>query len=203
MPEGTDQSGLRPFVLLDDPRRVARPDLPLDLAAFYTSHEGVGLDADIEYPVRMGRLDEVIRVGYGDLHTFGPEPFPGWEAFSGFRLGYSQFLDEIVYVESAPCCQRGTILTLGPDVAGPGGNVPEHLLPAGRLWNGEPTHEELGCSLVLAESFAAWLRHLEQMRWVEYGLAPGGFNELPVAERAELWRYYRSLNPRIRWAGLG
>jgi hypothetical protein len=162
---------------------VERPDLPDDLSRFYAEHEGVGLESSLDRLVRLCRLDEVARIGWRDLHFFGAEECRGWEGFAALRIGMSSYLDEIVYVLDAPCCSAGAILTIGVDVAGPGGHGPATLEP----------------SLVLATSFTEWLRHLESTGWVEYGLVPGGIAEL--SEHQAVRRYYHALNPGISWGG--
>ena len=175
----------KPFVRLKQPRFLIRPDLPADLVKFYEQNEGVGLESSPNRVVRICRLKEVTRIGWRNLHILGREECPGWERFAGLRIGISSFFDEIVYVLDAPCCSLGAILSLGVDVAGPGGCGPAPL----------------ESSLVLAVTFPEWLRHLERMGWVEYGLVPGGILELPEPTQHELRRYYLSLNPGIAWGG--
>jgi hypothetical protein len=134
--------------------------------------------------VRICLLNEVVRIGWRDLHILGTDECPGWEQFVAYRIGISSFFDEIVYVIEAPVCPLGTILTIGVDIAGPGGNGSAALEP----------------SLVLAKSYPEWLRHLEENSWIEYGLAPGGIMELPISRQRSLLKYYQSLNPGIRWS---
>jgi hypothetical protein len=148
------KNGLNGLVI---PRAINRPELPADFASFYAENEGVGLESSPDRIVRLCRLDEVAHIGWRDLHIFGQEECPGWELFEGFRIGVSSFFDEIAYVLRSPCCPAGAILTIGVDVAGPGGTGGALLEP----------------SLVLAGSFTEWVRHLEMMGWVEYGLVPG------------------------------
>jgi hypothetical protein len=95
----------------------------------------------------------------------------------------SSFFDEILYVLDAPVCPTGSILTIGVDVAGPGGSGSVVFEP----------------SLVLASGFAEWLRHLEECGWVEYGFVPGALVELSGAEQRHHLRYYQTLNPGINW----
>src|SRR5262249_14324423 len=174
-----------PFIRLNARRALGRPDLPSDLAEFYAEHEGAGLSNDWDCNVRTCRLDEVSRISWRDLHILGDENCPeGWERFAGFRIGLSSFFDEVVYVLAAPSCPAGAILTLGVDVAGPGGSGPTAL----------------ECSLVLAPSFNEWRRHLEQTGGVEYGLAPGNLADLTEAQQRELRQYYKTLHPGVTWA---
>ena len=176
----------KPFIRLTAQRVVDRPELPPDLARFYAKNEGVGLESSPKRVVRLCRLNEVALIGWPNLHILGADDEDdeqGWEEFTAFRIGVSSFFDEIVYVLDAPSCPRGAILTLGVDVAGPGGAGPAALEP----------------SLVLAASFPEWLRHLERMGWVEYGLVPGCIGELPAQEQTKLRRYYRALNPQMAW----
>jgi hypothetical protein len=173
-----------PSTKLATARDVEVFGLPDDLSRFYAEHEGVGLESSPDRPVRLCRLEEVEKVGWSDLHVIGEyECHPGWEDFAAYRIGVSSFFDEIVYVINAPCCSAGSILTLGVDLSGPGGSGPDVLEP----------------SVVLASSFDEWLRHLEECRWVEYGLVPGGLAELPQAEQDRLRQYYLVLNPEISW----
>ena len=95
----------------------------------------------------------------------------------------SSFFDEIVYVLDAPSCPAGSILTIGGDVAGPGGSGPEAFEP----------------SLVLASSFGEWLSHMEECGWTEYGLVPADLHELPEIEKRKYHHYYQALNPGITW----
>lgn len=165
-------------------REVPDRRLPDDLRRFYARNEGVGLDSDPERIVRLCKLAKVKAVRWADLHIFGKhQPGRGWKEFAGYRIGVSSFFDEIIYVLKAPVCAGGSILTLGPDVAGPGGIGPLTIEP----------------SLVLSPSFDGWLRNMERARWREYGLAPGDLRELPKSQQDELLRYYKGLNPGIRW----
>jgi hypothetical protein len=176
----------KPFVKLKVPRFLIRPDLPPDLVKFYEQNEGVGLESSPLRVVRICRLDEVTRIGWRDLRVLGEEECPGWEGFAGLRIGISSFFDEIVYVLHSPCCSLGAILTLGVDVSGPGGSGSAPLEP----------------SLVLAATFQEWLRNLERMNWVEYGLVPGSIADLPESQHSDVRRYYHKLNPGSKWGGI-
>lgn len=171
----------KPFVRLAASRIVE--GLPPDLAAFYAENEGVGLESSPERMVRLCRLNEVTRIGWRDLHLFGDDDFPEWDQFAAYRIGVSAFFDEIMYVLDAPSCPAGSILTIGMNIAGPGGSGEAALEP----------------SLVLASSFTEWLRHGEACGWVEYGLIPGELTELPDDEQRSHRRYYQALNPGMSW----
>jgi hypothetical protein len=175
----------RPYTSLVSPRDVTHLDLPTDLARFYDEHEGVGLGCSPQQPVRLCRLQEVARIGWKDLHGIGIIDIPAWAQFAAYRIGISSFFDEIVYVLNAPTCPNGSILTVGSDVAGPGGSGPTNAL--------------LEPSLVLASNFDEWMKRLENMNWVEHGLTPGGLTELPKSEQRKHRRYYKTLNPNINW----
>ncbi len=165
----------RPYERL--PARRAVPcDWPADLADFYATHEGVGLESTFERSVRLCRLDEVQRVTVADMQHFCGDD-PAWASFAGFLIGSSPYLDQVVYALSAPVCLRGTIMAFGYDLAGPGGQ-------------GEAACEP---SLVLAETFADWLARLEQFNGDELGFRPGAIED--PAQRA----YFRRLNPAIAW----
>lgn len=170
---------LKPFVRLAEPRAVNCPGLPPDLAEFYSQHEGVGLDTSCDRSVRLCRLEEVTLVGCKDL--FKPsDDFPeGWEGFSALFIGVGMFGDQILYILNAPSCPPGSVLAIGRDLAGPGGDGPFRL---------EST-------LVLAASFPEWLTHLERWGWVEGAL--GVVEELSESQEQEINRYYDTLNPHI------
>ena len=173
-----------PYRRLVAPREVADHRLPDDLRQFYAWNEGVGLESDPEQIIRVCKLAEVKSVQWADLHIFGKDkPGRGWEEFAGYRIGRSSFGDEIIYVLKAPVCATGSIFALGPDVAGPGGTGPLAI----------------DSSLVLSPNFDEWLRNMERAGWHEYGLTPGGIRELPNAQKDQLLRYYKGLNPEIKW----
>jgi len=138
------------------------------------------LEGSSDRPVRLCKLDEVTRGGWKDLRLVGDVP-EGWERFAAFRVGRGMFFDEIVYVLDAPSCPRGSILAIGRDLAGPGGVGPFRLEG----------------SLVLAESFAGWLAHLERWGWVEYAVACW---DAPP-DQQEIEQYYLALNPGLNVGG--
>lgn len=173
----------KPFASLKTPRIVNRDDLPPELIRFYERNEGVGLRSSSKRIVRLCRLAQVREHAWRDVPIFGNEEEIGWEGFRGLYIGVSSYHDDIYWARSASCCPDGSILTFGPDVAGPGGEG-EYVL--------EP-------SLVLASNFDGWLPHLARHDWFEYGLAPGEIWELPNAEQSELRAYYAALNPGIPW----
>ena len=173
----------KPFVRLTAPRIVEQLGLPIDLAQFYSENEGVGRESSPDRFVRLCRLNEVARIGWRDVHVLGAYEIPEWELFAAYRIGMSPFFDEIVYVLNAPVCPVGAILAIGVDVAGPGGSGPATLEP----------------SLVLASSFAEWLKRIEACGWSEYGLGPDDLAKLPAAEERQHRRYYQALNPGIPW----
>lgn len=185
-PQPDGEQGLqshRPFEPLPAPRPIGRNDLPDDLAKFYAENEGNGLECSPDNLVRLCRLSEVRKVTWRQVPIFGSQDVPGWGNFEGYYIGISSFGDRIYWAQSAPGCDRGAILTIGPDVAGPGGRGSADFEP----------------SLVLASSFASWLAHLERHGWVEYGLVPGEISQRPADERAELRAYFLVLNSSIKW----
>lgn len=182
-PFGRPIIDMRPFVSLQDPRAVERDDLPPDLLRFYERHEGVGLESSPERDVRLCKLAEVKEYAWRDVPIFGADAEPGWGEFRGLYIGVSSFHDGIYWVRKAPCCPAGSILTIGPDIAGPGGGGDHTIEP----------------SLVLAASFDEWIDRLGRYRWTEFGLAPGSIDDLPAAARPAVRSYYRALNPAIRW----
>jgi hypothetical protein len=174
----------QPFFELSQPRAIDIDGFPEDLRRFYSQHEGYGLESSPEPIVRICKLSEVKPMTWKDLHIFGKDhPPPGWENFAAYRLGMSSFFDDIMYVRSAPSCKPGSILTIGVDVSGPGGDGPQAL----------------EYSAVLACSFDSWIEHLRKMNWTEYGLVPGGRGDLPVADQRLLIDYFKALNPRSFW----
>jgi hypothetical protein len=169
---------LKPFVRLTQPRAVNRPELPPDLAEFYAGHEGVGLESSADRPVRLCRLEEVALTRWKDIFAT-PDDIPeGWEEFAALRVGVGMFGDEILYVLNAPSCPLGSVLAIGHDLAGPGGDGPFRL----------------ESSLVLAEDFSGWLSHLERWGWVEYAVA--GWEAPPDPQ--EIDRYYCAFNPGMK-----
>jgi hypothetical protein len=176
-----------PFYKLAKVRSVNRPELPQDLADFYTAHEGVGLESPADRTIRLGRLSEVQLIGWKDLHihSFSDCVPEGWEKFAAFLLGVGMFFEEIVYVLNAPCCGPGSILEIGVDLPGPGGKGPAPI----------------ESSLLLAASLAQWLEHHKRFDWAE--CADGGLAGLPRQERSEIIQYYLTLNPRMNIAKEG
>lgn len=177
----------RPFSLLATSRDLGRNDLPPELARFYEKNEGIGLQSPADRIVRLCRLSEVKTCAWRDVPIFGSEDEAGWNDFEAFHVGVSLYHDGIYWVRQAPCCPKGSILTIGPDLAGPGGDGPDTIEP----------------SLVLASSFDGWLTHLARYAWFEYGLAPGNLADLPASDQSEMRAYFKVLNPGISWgAGL-
>ena len=176
----------RPFIRLPSSRVVSRPELPSDLAAFYSDYEGVSCGSDPrDRNVRLCTLDEAILIGWKDVHILGQDEVPGWRGFAAIRIGISSYFDEILYVLDAPICARGAILAIGIEVGGPGGDGPH----------------QLDMSLVLASSFDMWIQHMKGLDWVEYGLGmvPGFENKLSESQERAMLRYYKQLNPSIEW----
>ena len=176
----------RPFFRLPSSRVVNRPELPSDLAAFYSDYEGVSLGSDPrDRNVRLCTLDEATLIGWKDVHILGQEEVPGWRDFAAIRIGISSYFDEILYVLGAPICPHGAILAIGIEVGGPGGNGPH----------------QLAASLVLASSFKEWIQHMKSLDWVEYGLGmvPGFETHLSESQERAVLRYYKQLNPNIEW----
>src|SRR5262245_2681659 len=95
----------RPFVRLPAPRVVERLVLPTDLARFYSENEGIGRESDPDRSVRLCRLNEVVQLGWCDVHVLRGYEIPEWELFAAYRIGISPLFDEIVYVLSAPSCR--------------------------------------------------------------------------------------------------
>lgn len=157
-----------PFVRLPKPRPLDRSDLPLDLAQFYSQHEGVGRECDPDRSVRMHILREVVRTDWAGLEL-AADVAEGWEEFAAFHIGFGIYFEEIVYVLAAPVCPPGSILAVGGSQDAP---------------------------LVLAVSLARWLSHLERWGWAEPAIAPAW--ELSDQEWTEVRRYYLSLNPELR-----
>jgi len=169
---------LKPFRHLAPRKAAALAALPEDLAAFYSRHEGVGLESSPDYMIRLCELREVRQIAWKDLHVVGTFE-PPWRDFSAIRIGISCFFDEILYVLECPAAPRGSILAIGPDMTnGPGGTGPELC----------------EMSLVLAPTFPEWLTHIESLGWNEPGI---GCSEIDFddAQTARLKAYYGALNP--------
>jgi hypothetical protein len=173
------------YYALPTPREVRTRGMPEDLRRFYRSHEGIGLETPPDRAVRLARLDEVRPVGWRDLHIVGDDepPHQGWESFAGWRIGYSDMLDEIVYIVHAPGVPPGAVLAMGTGMTmGPGGNDA----------NGP------GSAIVVAASFDDWIRRLEQHGPLAHGLFVD--DELPDEVAAKLHAELARLNPRSDYA---
>ncbi len=170
---------MKPFIELAEPRVVNRPELPPDLVEFYTQHEGVGLDTSTDRSVRLCRLDEVTLIRWKDSYRPSDNVPEAWQGFAAWRIGVGAFGDEILYVLNAPSCPPGSILAIGRDLAGPGGDGPFRL----------------ESSLVLGANFQKWLTHLERWGWVEHAI--GAADRMSESLEQELFRYYLALNPHI------
>jgi hypothetical protein len=74
----------------------------------------------------MAKLAEVAKIEWKDLHILGAgDPtHSGWVTFSGFRIGSSDSLDEIVQVLAAPNIPKGSILAMAAADGAPPGTVP-------------------------------------------------------------------------------
>lgn len=145
------------YYKLARPREVERREMPDALRRFYRNHEGIGLESPSSHVVRLARLDEVRRITWTDLHILGDEdpPHDGWKSFSAWRIGYSDMLDEIVYVVHAPGVSAGSVLAAGIGVMlGPPGDDEEG--PEG--------------AIVVAGSFEDWIKRVEQHGPVAHGL---------------------------------
>lgn len=176
----------KPFIELKKLRRVSVDWMPGDLKEFYEAHEGLGLSSTVDSDVRLCKLREVKQITFADLdYVIGPKPSAGWKAFSAIRFAMGCFGDHICYVKSAPSAPAGSVMSFGFDVAGPGGTGDEALVN----------------SLLLSEDFDHWIVRLERDQWIEYGLVPGGIDDLPAARKSELGAHFRRLNPRITWGG--
>lgn len=175
-------SAQRPFRRLLLPRSVSE-DLPAELQAFYTWHEGVGLSSYPDERVRLAKLNEIRRVTTKDCVVLHHLESTTWGTFSGFLVGIDMFLDKIVLVERAPVCSAGAIMILGPDISGPAG-VGHELF--------EPT-------IVVGSNFQEWIANLRQNRWFEYGIFPGSVAELPLKEAEKIRSYYLRFNPSLDW----
>jgi hypothetical protein len=163
----------------------ARPELPGDLVRFFAEIERVGLETTVDHNVRLCRLGEVQPVRCCDIEVLRDDEANGgpWIGFSGFQIGKSSYFDEIVYAVTAPVCQKGAIMVFGMDIAGPGGSGSAVIEP----------------SLVLANSLDGWLAHLKRWNWTEFGITPGGINDLADTDQTDLRKHYLALNPQISW----
>ena len=144
-------------------RDIGRADFPADLTEFYAEHEGVGLESKGHHTIRMARLSEVTKIAWKDLGLSADPPHAGWASFSGYRIGFSDYGDEIVYVLSAPGIPAGSVLALGAtELYGPAGGDQDGTQGA----------------LVLGASLGDWL---ERMR--RFGTAADGlYGECGVPE---------------------
>lgn len=151
--------------------------LPEDLSAFYSQHEGVGLESSPDRMIRLCRLAEVRQVSWEDLQAMESEA--PWQTFAAIRIGMSSFFDEILYVLECPVAPRRSILAVGADLtSGPGGMGAELF----------------EMSLLLAPTFSEWLKHIESLGWNEPGIGCSEM-EFDAAQTVRLKAYYGALNP--------
>jgi hypothetical protein len=181
-----DAEGEKPgYVDLAVPRSIGRTELPKEVAEFYMRHEGIGIESDPDRVIRLCRLDELARVSWEDLHLFGgsPPPHEGWASFDGFRLGYSDTLDELLYVLKAPGIPAGSVLAMGVNaMVGPAGSDVDG--PNG--------------SIVLAGSFDEWIGRLERFGSAAHGLFID--MDLPDEVAQVLFQRLAELNPHSEYA---
>jgi len=180
-----DDPDARPpgYLPLDKVRPVENPGLPPDLRAFYAAHEGVGLSGPSDRPVRLVKFAELRLVGWSDLFGSGEPIHPGWGSFSAFKIGRSDYGDEILRVVTAPGIPRGSVLATGVSVMfGPPGEDRDG--PEG--------------ALIVAGSFGKWIARLERHGPIAHGL----YLDLENAEvEDELKAELAALNPYSRYAG--
>ncbi len=178
--------GVKPFVKLAKPRDLAVHSLPADLAEFYRTNEGLGvesMESDLRF-LRLNELAEQYRVTAEDLSRFGKEFKRGaWSSFSAICVAVDLEPSLICYVLKCPAAKAGSIMAFGQTVGGPGGN------PDNALDN----------SVVLASDFRSWLARLEEDGWQEFGLDSDA-NGIPEEKQEDRIGLFSSLNPLSEWA---
>lgn len=158
-------------------------DMPEPLRRFFETNEGIGVETSPDRPIRIAKLKEAGPVQWKDMHIIGTYEPPGeWKQFAGWRIGYSDTLDEIVYVIRAPGIREGSVIAMGTTPAGPGGL--DRFAPEG--------------SLVLAESFDKWIARLQQHGPDAHGLFPD--MELPENIGKEIHDEIIRMNPHSGYA---
>jgi hypothetical protein len=159
--------------------------MPEPLRHFYRTHEGIGLESPPDRAVRLARLDEVQHVTWKDLHIVGDDepPHEGWKSFAAWRIGYSDMLDEIVFVVRAPGVPTGAVLAMGTGVM---------IGPAGDDGEGP------GGAIVIARSFDDWITRVQRDGPLAHGLFVD--QELPNQVAKELRMELARLNPHSDYA---
>jgi hypothetical protein len=175
-----------PFKRLLLPRTVGVDWLPDDLRRFYGMNEGIGLEFESNAPVRLATLDELLRLTWKDLDSYGDPNNPAWTSCDAIRLGASDYGDEICYMLNCPVASKGSIMAFG-EVAGSGGTGPHTL----------------GGSLVLSASFDSWISRLKADGWTEFGITPGEIAMISADRIETIQQHFRSLNPKINWPKYG
>jgi hypothetical protein len=126
-----------PYDRLVEPRQVMAENLPDDLAEFYGTHEGYGIDSFAEIAIRFEVLSELKVVPFKETCFRGAD-LPEWFNFHGYLIAATVFGEEIYYVIEGPL-PYGTILLLG------------HNVPTGIMEG----------AVVLSQSFPEWIEYLE------------------------------------------
>ena len=164
-------------------RQITRPEWPQDLLDFFSMHEGLGFALQNGPLVQVAKVDEVFKVGWVDLKLSPDPPHAGWDNFTGFALGGSDYGDRIVYVVTAPGIPTGSILALGVGaMSGPAGDDKDG--PVG--------------ALVLSDSLKNWIARMERLGPMAHGiyLDPDLPDWVSESIESEIVR----LNPFSKWA---
>jgi len=154
----------RPFTVLAKLRFVS-PGLPSDLTAWYSRHEGVGLDGSAMHAVKLGKLAEVQPVHASDLASPSEAAEPGYEGFRGLRIAVGLSGVPIVYVLAGKLYRFGTVFA-----------------------------QENASRFVLDTSHVGWLARLARDEWFEWGLARDRWGELQKGKAQLLRRHFERLN---------
>jgi hypothetical protein len=127
-----------PYDRLATTRNVSTKKLPVELAEFYSQHEGFGINNFVDLSLRFALLQELEIWELGKTCMRGMDD-PEWRKFKGYLVAASIFGDEVYYVIEGPL-PHGTILMLGA-------NVPPGIMDG---------------ALVLSRSFAEWIIYLKE-----------------------------------------
>jgi hypothetical protein len=174
----------KPYTILKKPRPVPPAlRLPSDLTAWYTKHEGMGLGAIGQWPLRLAKLEELRWLKAADLGIFRDEALAEWAGFEAIRIATGVPAEAIVYILASHCFRFGTIVAFGASLMGP---------PT------SPTGQPPG-SLSLDLNFGGWATRLDYHGWVEPGLSPASIDQMRKGESESLRRHFRRLNPGLPW----
>ena len=161
----------KPFAVLAKPRFVPS-GLPSDVAAWYRTHEGVGLSASARHDVRLGTLAELQPLHAAELGGAGDASDSAGAGFRAVRVAVGRGAEVIAYVVAGTRFRFGSIVAFA----------------LGGFDSG---------ALVLDVNFSSWMARLKRDDWVEWGLSQGGIGGLPGGKAGCVAAALPAAQPRI------